>query len=101
MKKIINGKLYNTETAKELFYWSNGYYSSDFYWASETVYQKKTGEYFLHGQGGALSAYGESYGNNRIAGDTIIRFSLDEFREWALEKLPADEFIKLFGDMPE
>ena len=30
MKKIINGILYNTETAKELAEWSNGLSSSDF-----------------------------------------------------------------------
>lgn len=45
-KKIINNRMYNTETAKQLGYWSNGYTPSDFYFAEETLYQKKTGEYF-------------------------------------------------------
>ena len=32
-KKIINNRMYNTETAKQLGYWSNGYTPSDFYFA--------------------------------------------------------------------
>lgn len=101
MKKIINGKLYNTETAKEICSWSNGYFSGDFHIVSETIFQKKTGEYFLYGWGGALSEYGESYGNNYIAGETIIPFSLEDFKEWALDKLSADEYISIFGDVAE
>ena len=101
MKKIINGKLYDTETAKEICSWSNVYYSGDFYHTYETIYQKKTGEYFLYGRGGALSQYGESYGSNWIAGETIIPFSLEDFKEWALDKLSADEYIPIFGDVEE
>ena len=59
-KKIINNRMYNTETAKQLGYWSNGYTPSDFYFAEETLYQKKTGEYFLVGHGGPMSSYAES-----------------------------------------
>ena len=47
MKKIINGRKYDTETAKEIGYWSNGYPCSDFNHCEETLYLKKTGEY-LH-----------------------------------------------------
>ena len=47
MKKIINGKMYNTETAKEIGSWNNGRYRSDFYYVGETLYKKKTGELFV------------------------------------------------------
>ena len=67
-KKIINNRMYNTETAKQLGYWSNGYTPSDFYFAEETLYQKKTGEYFLVGHGGPMSSYAES-----CAGQLLIR----------------------------
>ena len=56
-KKIINNHMYNTETAKQLGYWSNGYNYYDLYFAEETLYQKDTGEYFLVGCGGAMSSY--------------------------------------------
>lgn len=48
MKKIINGKAYNTETAKELGSYWNGYPHGDFSYVCETLYVKRTGEYFLH-----------------------------------------------------
>ena len=38
MKKIINGRKYDTETAKEIGYWSNGYPCSDFNHCNETLY---------------------------------------------------------------
>ncbi len=41
MKKIINGKKYDTETATRLADWNNGGY------CKETLYQKHTGEYFM------------------------------------------------------
>lgn len=52
MKKIINGKMYNTETATELGDFWNGLSTSDFRNLSETLYRKKNGEFFLYGQGG-------------------------------------------------
>ena len=52
MKKIINGKMYNTETAKCLSEWCNGHYG-DLTYVEETLYRKRTGEYFLYGLSGA------------------------------------------------
>lgn len=52
MKKIINGKKYDTDTAKEVGYSNNGLLSTDIDYIEETLYQKKTGEFFLYGEGG-------------------------------------------------
>lgn len=41
MKKIINGRKYDTETAKEIGYWSNRYPCGNFNWCQETLYKKK------------------------------------------------------------
>lgn len=46
MKKIINGKMYNTETAEKLTSWEHSY-RSQVDWYEEMLYKKKTGEYFL------------------------------------------------------
>lgn len=43
MKKIINGKMYNTETATKLGDFWNGLSKSDFRQLSETLYRKKNG----------------------------------------------------------
>ena len=50
MKKIIKGKVYDTDTARELASWANGGNWRDFSHLEETLYRKKTGEYFLHGE---------------------------------------------------
>lgn len=97
MKKIINGKLYNTETARLIGHYNNGYYSSDFNYCAEELYQKKNGEYFLYGCGGALSAYGEHRGNEMCWGDCIMPMTAKEARSWAEEYLPADKYMELFG----
>lgn len=101
MKKIINGKLYNTETAKKIAEYSNGYGCADFYYVCETLYQKKTGEYFLYGVGGALSMYRESAGNNYVGGEEIIPYTEEEAQQWAVENLEADEYMELFGEVEE
>lgn len=42
MKKIINGKMYNTETATEIEHYNNGMPYSDFTYFEESLYKKKT-----------------------------------------------------------
>lgn len=56
MKKIINGKKYDTETAREVACKAWGYYG-DLNFVFETLYKKKTGEFFLYGEGGANTSY--------------------------------------------
>ena len=51
MKKIINGKVYDTEKAKQVAYYSSAGSWRDFQHYEETLYLKKTGEYFLFGEG--------------------------------------------------
>ena len=47
MKKIINGKIYDTDTAKEIDSISHGDGPRDFRYYHEVLYRKRTGEYFL------------------------------------------------------
>ena len=98
MKKIINGKLYDTETAKFLANYDNGKGYSNFGWVTECLYRKKTGEFFLHGQGGAASKYAKSVGlNSWEEGERIMPLSYDEARKWAEDSLDADEYMDIFG----
>ena len=52
MKKIINGKKYDTATARLVGKWLYGNGKRDFYLQHEKLFCKKTGEYFLHAKGG-------------------------------------------------
>lgn len=100
-KKIISGKVYDTDTAKKLGDWDNGYYTNDFNYCSETLYQKKTGEFFLHGEGHALSKYASHEGNMSGWGERIIPLTYDEACEWAENHLDADDYIAIFGEPEE
>lgn len=55
MKKIINGKKYDTNMATKVADYWNGYGASDFNYVSEELYLKNTGEYFLACKGGPLT----------------------------------------------
>jgi len=95
MKKVINGKLYDTFTAKFLGYFDNGELTkltNYFSYLYEGLYQKRTGEHFLHCVGGALTTYN---------GSVIKPLTYEEAQKWAEKHLDGDEYIKIFGDPEE
>ena len=101
MKKIINGKLYDTDTAKNVGEWANAGNWRDFNHIEETLYRKRTGEFFLYGEGGPMTKYAVSQGQNSWSGgEKIIPLSAAKAREWAEERLTADEYAEIFG-MPD
>ncbi len=101
MKKVISGRKYDTDTATMVGEWSDGY-PRDFRYECETLYRKRTGEYFLHGEGGAMSKYAVSHGDNSWGGgEEIIPLSYDRAREWAERHLDADDYEAAFGEVSE
>lgn len=102
MKKIINGKVYDTGTAELVGEWSNGYYANDFSYCSEDLYRKRTGEFFLHGDGGAMSKYAVSNGNNSWGGgEKIIPLTYEAAQKWAEEHLSGEKYEAIFGEIVE
>ena len=102
MKKIINGKVYDTETAKRLAFATATCSCTDFGYWEEELYRKKTGEYFLYGEGGPMTKYARVIDTNNWAGGwEIVPMTYKMAQEWAEEHLEAEEFIKLFGDPGE
>lgn len=97
MRKVIGGKRYDTDKAKYIGY--AGYsHPGDFNYWTESLYLKKTGEFFLHCVGGAMSKYARRIGPDEWTGGEEIRpLSLKEAREWAEEHLDADEYKQAFG----
>ena len=101
MKKIINGKKYNTETAKEVAYWDNGLYRDHGY-CEETLYCKRTGEFFLYGKSGPAGKYSYMVSQNCWSGGSdIVPLTEDEVRTWAERKLDVDEYEAIFGEVEE
>lgn len=101
MKKIINGKRYDTDTAERVGAWDNGHFTSDFQYCSEDLYRKRSGEYFLHGEGGALSKYAVHSGSNSGSGEKIRPLTLAQAQEWAEAHLDGDEYEEIFGAVDE
>lgn len=101
MKKIINGKRYDTETAQQVAQHTHSY-PSEFDYFTETLYRKKGGEFFLHGYGHAASPYCEWVDNStRSAGERIMPMTYAEAQEWAEKHLDADEYEAIFGEVEE
>jgi len=102
MKKVIAGKVYDTATAQRLAYWENMADTRDFHQYSETLYRKKTGEYFLHGEGGPLTQYAQTVGTNSWSGgERIMPMTYSEAQKWAEDHLDGDEYEAIFGEVSE
>lgn len=102
MKKIINGKLYDTETAKEIGSTSYGEGPRDFRHYTEVLYKKRTGEYFLYGEGGPMSRYAVSVSQNGWSGgEKIMPMSYAAATKWAEENMDADDYQAEFGEVSE
>lgn len=101
MKKIISGKVYDTDTAAlvgEWQAWQNGCPKNDFRYYEEHLYRKKTGEFFLYGNGNAASPYAESCGlSERAPGERIVPLTYEQAQKWAEEKLEVEEYEAIFG----
>lgn len=99
MKKIIDGKRYDTEKATLVAEWDNGLGYSDFGWCETSLYCTQNGSWFLAGEGGALSEWSEPCGNNgRGGGSGIKPLSELEAREWLEWHEFTDELEEYFKD---
>lgn len=102
MKSVINGKIYNTETAELLHAWSNGKFTSDFGYLEESLYRTKKGAYFIAGEGGAMSRYSRSCGSNSTCGGKGIEVvSEQQAMVWLEEHDGTEALEKYFSDKIE
>lgn len=84
MRKIINGKVYDTETAKEIGYYNDEPTGN----VSEYLYQKKTGEFFLK--------HWDAWN-----GDSIQPISYAEAQAWMEDHGSAEQYAAVFGEPDE
>ena len=101
MKKIINGKMYNTETATLICRFNNGLSYSDFRCLNERLYQKKTGEFFIHGSGGAMTRWSVRHGDYTSGSEGILPITVSEAKEFIEAHGDIDDYIKCFGEVEE
>jgi hypothetical protein len=101
MRRIIDGKRYDTETAEDVASWHNHYYPNDFHYCTETLYRTKKGGWFLAGEGGPLSKYARSCGDGRRGGKGLFPITEEEARQWLEERDGVDVLEKYFGHLVE
>ena len=92
MKKIINGKVYDTRTAELVGYIERGdIIENNLDYSEEKLFRKRTGEFFLYRVGGPRTD---------CCDGLIEPMTYDEARSWA-EELDGDEYVAIFGDPGE
>lgn len=101
MKKIITKKIYDTDTAKAVASYSNGYSCGNPYHISETLYRKRTGEFFLYGFGGCMTEYSEFENGIWWSGENIFPLTEENAKVWVTAFCDADTYIALFGEAEE
>lgn len=102
MKRIINNKKYDTETATLIDTQTNNMNKSDYHYCSESLYQKRTGEFFLFVENGGLPMKYDSPifdPENNI--QIIIAINIDIAKKWLSIFSTVEIYEKLFGEVEE
>ena len=101
MRRIIQGKAYDTNTATRVADWDNGHNTSDFQYCNEELYKTPRGAWFLFGEGGAMSTYRSHHGNNTGWGEQIMPYTPEQAREWLEQRDKTDELEEYFGKVED
>ncbi len=102
-KRVVDRKVYDTDTAELVHEYWNGYSSRDFKCISEQLYKTPKGNFFLLGAGGAMTKYAVDCGNNSRSGssDNIIPLTKEEAIEWLETHDGSEKILELFPEEVE
>lgn len=93
MRKVIGGKVYDTDKAELLHTYEPIQNMDDFHYILESLYVTPKGAFFLCGEGGPMSAYVQSLGGGSYSGGEGLQvLSVQEAAEW-LETHGGDEAL--------
>jgi len=101
MKRIINGKTYNTDTANHIANFNNGLGNRDFRNIDEDLYVTDNGAFFLSGEGGPMTKYSVPCGNMTGGGSDIIPLSKRDALNWMESNGSSDDIEEYFSDLIE
>lgn len=101
MRRVINGKVYDTGKAELIAEWDNGYYGNDFKRCEESLYRTPKGAWFVVGEGGPMSKYARPVGNMTSGGDGLEPLTGDEAYQWLEDKRETELIEKCFPDRIE
>ena len=102
MEKVIEGKIYNTETDKQV---AGGYYSNygEFQYWCEELFRTDQGNWFVYGEGGEKFSYARTVEQNASnGGNDITPLTKKEALAWIEVHNPdADALEEYFADVLE
>jgi len=103
MKKIIDGKIYNTDTAALIGELECTYNHGDFHYHDTALYRSPRGAYFLAGDGNAYSMWGHAVGDNgRGGGSGLCIINKSDARYYAEQMdLSEEEMLDAGFDLVE
>ena len=97
MKKIINGKTYNTKTAKRLCDGAANLAFIDPRDLSEYLYRSPKGQFFIAGCGGPMTKYSQLSGKNPSGwGEGLKLVTESEAKSYVENFGTAEEFEAIF-----
>jgi len=99
MIATIDQLVYNTKTASLIAEDESTYLANDFKYWHECLYLTAKSNWFLHGSGGAMSAYAEGDGNHRSEGESIIPMTRWDALNWCEAHRAQEAIDEYFGDM--
>ena len=101
MKKVINGKVYDTDKAELIATADHDNikhgYTKDAPYETQSLYRKKTGEFFLYAPNGSTQMHNirqheyKSYGG-------FFPLTYEDAKIWAERELTAEKWEEIFGD---
>ena len=101
MKKIINGKVYDTEKAAFIARSDHDNIKDATGNAcKQALYRKKTGEFFVHLEGTSITLH-NIFQHDYRQGRGIYPLTYEQAAKWAEHELPADRWTEIFGDPEE
>ncbi len=103
MRKVVDGKIYDTETAEVICDISPaGFHQGDFKWEDTCLYKSKAGTFFIAGGGGAYSRWAVSLGDNgRGPGSGLQVLAEAEARTLCEQHGSPDDYERAFGKPEE
>lgn len=101
MKTTINKKTYDTDKETFIGEWDNGYPPENALdYAVEELYMTADHEFFIHGRGGARTAYGRCVGFDSWAGGEEIRLLPASMASRVVREHLPEKYHELFGEKP-
>lgn len=101
MKRIIKNKLYDTDTAVQVFEdIATNYRNGEGQCMEQRLYRKQRGDFFLWLLGPVSNA-SHNIGINNCPHDKsrqIFVLTYDQAREWAEQTMPAEKYLEIFGE---